>query len=584
MCAVNYRTHLRFSDPWRKHPIFGAWENAAPPQHRNHAEHVEIATKLDGYTEANFESSAWRKRERNRNGIQTLSILCKLGLFNIIVDVLPDLMHMTKGVWHQWLIPMLKGELITRNKAPQKPPAVHKDKGESVKYTDSEMVLRLAAYDEKLNKWRKVDDQLRTWTLTKDKQDEVEQRARACIGEAEFIETKGAALFSGTGSLKAVDWLKISRGLAADYLFKNIIEDNEAADVNAATKRLVGKSFKALLELMQLCLVTTCNVDGEKPTQEVKQTIERLKTRSIRLICLVELQAPATFFAQYMHEMAHVIDSISRWGSARNFWSFFPERFVGWITNFIKARFSPSASLVNGYSRFTFMRRIAPELRAELIEASVANNYKTGDFMKSYNTDHGKGKQGQGLITAAKGWRKCKTYSTHAAIRDCPEYSAVKRLIHGQYTSHGRRPIVALSVMIGGVYINHPKRQWRKGTPCLYKSSSAADACECCGMVTSMLRWQNDVETYYLLCIQPHELISFGSLRSTCKISKAPTQEQPKWIVWTNVTHYCKVVPFKGKPESEQEEFSTLIIVHATSPATEASHYAKVESAASKPI
>jgi hypothetical protein len=250
-------------------------------------------------------------------------------------------------------------------------------------------------------------------------------------------------------------------------------------------------------------------------------------------------------------------------------------RFVGWITNFIKARFSPSASLVNGYSRFTFMRRIAPELRAELIEACIANNYKTGDFMSHYNNSSSKGKQGSGLIRIEAGWRNSRTYTTRSRITARPEYTAVKRVIHRAYTTHGRRHPMKLTVMTRGVYINHAKRQWKKGTPrpCLYKS--AANARECCGMVTSMLRWQNEVETYYLLCIQPHELISFGSLRSTCKISKAPTQAQPIWMVWTDVTHYCKVVPYIGKPVSEQGEYSTLIIVHATSPSTEASHYAK---------
>jgi hypothetical protein len=49
-----------------------------------------------------------------------LSVLVFLHLFNIIWDVLPDMMHIT---WGKWVIPMLKGELIQRNQRPTAPPA-----------------------------------------------------------------------------------------------------------------------------------------------------------------------------------------------------------------------------------------------------------------------------------------------------------------------------------------------------------------------------------------------------------------------------------------------------------------------------
>ena len=80
-----------------------------------------------------------------------------------------------------------------------------------------------------------------------------------------------------------------------------------------------------------MCTSITFDVDGKEPTEAMKDKISSLRTRSIRLLILVEQHAPATFFAQYMHELVHVVDSTARWGSARNFWSFFAERYCTYI-------------------------------------------------------------------------------------------------------------------------------------------------------------------------------------------------------------------------------------------------------------
>jgi hypothetical protein len=113
-------------------------------------------------------------------------------------------------------------------------------------------------------------------------------------------------------------------GLAADYYFDGIFDTN---NIDPIAKRLVKRAFAALLELLQLCLVTTFNVDGRPPTATMKRRMKTLRTRSIRLLCIIELGVPQTFFAKYMHELLHVTgDCTARWGSARNFWSFFPER------------------------------------------------------------------------------------------------------------------------------------------------------------------------------------------------------------------------------------------------------------------
>lgn len=53
---------------------------------------------------------------------------------------------------------------------------------------------------------------LQSWTLTPALQLEVERRASTCLGETEFVDTRGVKLFNATGAVKAADWVKISKG------------------------------------------------------------------------------------------------------------------------------------------------------------------------------------------------------------------------------------------------------------------------------------------------------------------------------------------------------------------------------------
>jgi hypothetical protein len=63
----------------------------------------------------------------------------------------------------------------------------------------------------KLSAWKETERSLKTWTLSKELQTEAEVRAKACVGVAEFVESRGATIFSSTGSLKAADWLKLTK-------------------------------------------------------------------------------------------------------------------------------------------------------------------------------------------------------------------------------------------------------------------------------------------------------------------------------------------------------------------------------------
>jgi hypothetical protein len=161
--AVNYRAHLSFPDPLRQDPAHGLPCHETPPPFRTHAETFRIAEKIRAYTKdpklrnknKYAEYGNWLLHEMSRYGINESSCLFLLQHFDIIWDVLPDMMHICDGVWERWLIPLFKGELIERNQKPKRPSPVHLD---NTPYTPAEMHLRMAIYDTNLALWQSVTE------------------------------------------------------------------------------------------------------------------------------------------------------------------------------------------------------------------------------------------------------------------------------------------------------------------------------------------------------------------------------------------------------------------------------------------
>lgn len=155
-CAVNMRQHLSFSDAYRAHPIFGNEEHAAPPAFRTHAECVELAKKVQGLRDEGAAKATFLANEMKRCGIMGLTWLMILAFFDVVWDVMPCTMHINKGLWQKWVIPMMKGTLIERNKQPKKPATRHMEKGKEVAYTPSEMLLRNTTWESNMKLWEAV--------------------------------------------------------------------------------------------------------------------------------------------------------------------------------------------------------------------------------------------------------------------------------------------------------------------------------------------------------------------------------------------------------------------------------------------
>jgi hypothetical protein len=156
-CAVNQRSHLDFTDPYRTHAAFGATEHAARPAFRTHAEYISLGDKLHAFEEEG-KSKTFLENEMKRWGITGKSLLVNLAFFDMIWDIMPCMMHIDKGLWQKWIIPMAKGTLIARNKEPRPPATTHTSEGETVKYTAAELIVRNATWSRNLILWQKVEN------------------------------------------------------------------------------------------------------------------------------------------------------------------------------------------------------------------------------------------------------------------------------------------------------------------------------------------------------------------------------------------------------------------------------------------
>jgi hypothetical protein len=87
----------------------------------------------------------------------------------------------------------------------------------------------------------------------------------------------------------------------------------------------------------------------------------------------------------------------------------FVNRFVGWLTNFIRQRHRAAASCAHSYSRLTFVRRIPPQIRRGLQLRQV--HYNMRSTMRSYIAPYtpfcGRGSGALALTTG--GWRNTRS-------------------------------------------------------------------------------------------------------------------------------------------------------------------------------
>ncbi len=194
--------------------------------------------------------------------------------------------------------------------------------------------------------------------------------------------------------------------------------------------------------------------------------------------------------------------------------------------------------------------------------------------------------------------RNVQRLQTSRFIRNIPDFNTIYTIVRDLFQPFGQRKPIEVAIIKGGLKINGGSC-WKIGTACLYRTS--ADTNEsldlCCGVISRIIEWKNDIDTYLLVEVLPHELKSFSRLRATATISKKPIQVRrvlgprcpenlkdadPVWMSWKRLTHYCKILPCVGNGGDDSE--ATLVLVNATNPLNDAAHYGAVNSMASRPL
>lgn len=114
-----------------------------------------------------------------------------------------------------------------------------------------------------------------------------------------------------TSNLTCHDWLRIMQG-AGDYILAGVCEPGSLREA----------ALYALLAACQGLLEIECSADH--PNDD---SLELLAVEVIEALSLCEAALPSTEQPIILHILMHVTPTISRWGSVRNFWCFFMERF-----------------------------------------------------------------------------------------------------------------------------------------------------------------------------------------------------------------------------------------------------------------
>ena len=283
-CWCDYRRFLPADHELRMHARYGAPETRPPPDPRTHAGFV--ADAVENVTHRGFKKDAPYKR----SGVKELSPLGALPMFNLVWDILPDMMHIIPGVWARHIFGMFNGE-----RTPARPK-------QRKKFTDAENRELQKQHEDALK-------HLASWTLTQEQKDTMDQRSMDLGGEPNWIRNN-VGICSHASSLNSHDWMLLIQS-AGHYLPHNLFPEEPDKQ----------ECLLTLLDACNRCLTTTSAYDSEN-----REVIDQVKQAVVVALCKVEACMPRTELPVMFHVLLHVPDAIYRWNSVRNFWAFFGER------------------------------------------------------------------------------------------------------------------------------------------------------------------------------------------------------------------------------------------------------------------
>ena len=309
VCWGNYRQHLPENHVYRNHGGFGSREKRPVPVPRTHEDFFVHGKANESY------SGPASQAPCKSTGIKEATPLMALPKFNVVWDILGDMMHIISGVWKRHIFCLLAGN---RGIAVPKPRA-----------SWTEQQNRKLAAD-----YKTVEEKMRAWELPKAMKAAVDRRSVNLGGQVGWIRNN-LQLFKHTSTLTSHDWYLLVQG-AGDYILYNIFPDSP---------RKV-ECLMALKNACNLCLSVTSACVSEN-----RDELAKVKLPVIEALCNVERYLPKTELAIILHILLHIPDAIYRWNSARNFWAFFGERCMGWLTRFIHNRDRAVENITMAYCR-----------------------------------------------------------------------------------------------------------------------------------------------------------------------------------------------------------------------------------------
>jgi hypothetical protein len=152
------------------------------------------------------------------------------------------------------------------------------------------------------------------WKLKTRDMNEVDRRLTGIGGLAKNWFSKNLSIFAKSGACKSAEHKKILEQ-ACQYLFHGMVP------------KKVLDTWNSLILAMNAILSATADIGTiDIPGDQVLET-KRLYLQVIEALVLWERDAPESELAMVFHMLIHMPDAIHRWGSCRNFWAFFNERY-----------------------------------------------------------------------------------------------------------------------------------------------------------------------------------------------------------------------------------------------------------------
>lgn len=244
------------------------------------------------------------------SGVKFLSGLLFVPLFNIILDINPDVMHIVKQLLGGRVMPLLKGQA---RPAPWTDLVEQKTKKKETVNERRSREKKRKKHNKKMR--RKHDMVVRDVLFCELRPEELRKmdvRGMSLGGTSSFVRSN-QMIAQRTGSLNSHDWLKLL-GPGITYILEGI------------GNTPVIKAILVLMDVLRKCVEATSDRIGNE--DEDDHAIPRLKKEMIEALVQYEECMPESELVYMPHVGMHVPDSIFRWNSVRNYWAFFSERCI----------------------------------------------------------------------------------------------------------------------------------------------------------------------------------------------------------------------------------------------------------------